>query len=361
MPNKKNTRNPSGTGTIRKRSNGKWEVRYTAGYDTGIGKQIQKSIYGETQGEVSKKLRAIQTSQDAGTYIEPSKMTLSEWLDIWSNDYLSSVKNSTVYSYKKHIENHIKPALGAVKLQRLNLHDIQKLYNNLHKIKKLSPKTIKNLHGVLHSSLKQAVKIGYLFTNPSDSITLPRIINPKINPLPEFKISEFIKESEQDFYNIIFFVALFTGMRQGEVLGLTWDCINFKNKTILIEKQLQKDKITREYKLVSLKNDKPRTITPAPLVMQKIKEQKIKQMEWKLQAGSGWNNHYNLVFTNEIGHYLSSLTVYNHYKKIVAKIGYPKLRFHDLRHTYAINALQSGDDIKNPSRNFMTSHSRIYS
>lgn len=147
-------RAPAGSGTIRKKSvkrNGKvytfWEARYTIGYDTGTGKQIQKSISGKTQKEVAQKLKAVTASIDAGTYIAPSKMTLAQWLDIWEHDYLKGVKPYTMDSYAAAIRNHIKPALGAVRLEVLNAHTIQQFYNRLgeptKQRKALSPKTIK--------------------------------------------------------------------------------------------------------------------------------------------------------------------------------------------------------------------------
>lgn len=122
----------SGTGTIRKKTvtrSGKeytyWEARYTAGRDPGTGKQIQRSITGKTQKEVAQKLKAATASIDQGTYTAPSKMTVGQWLDIWTADYLGGVKPYTVASYTSVARNHIKPALGAVKLEALNAHTIQ--------------------------------------------------------------------------------------------------------------------------------------------------------------------------------------------------------------------------------------------
>ena len=135
--NKKNKKAASGMGNIRKVTkikNGKeytyYEARYTEGYDPGTGKQIQRSISGETQ-----KLKAVLSSIDRGDYIAPCKMTVGEWLDKWSTDYLGSVKPATVCAYKATINTHLKPGLGAVRLDALEPHIIQSFYNGL-----LSPK-----------------------------------------------------------------------------------------------------------------------------------------------------------------------------------------------------------------------------
>ena len=115
--NNQSSRNAAVSGTIRKKPvtrNGKvyfyWEARYTAGYDPGTGEQIQRSISGKTQKEVAQKLKAVTAAIDAGTYTAPSKMTVGQWLDIWTADYLSGVKPYTMASYKGHVKNHIKPA-----------------------------------------------------------------------------------------------------------------------------------------------------------------------------------------------------------------------------------------------------------
>lgn len=140
-------------------------------------------------------------------------------------------------------------------------------------------------------------------------------------------------------------------MREGEVLGLTWDCVDFEKGTITINKQLQKErKGTGTYHLVSPKNGKGRRITPAKTVMEVLYMQQQRQMDWKAFAGEAWEDS-DFVFTNQLGHHLSAQTVYLHFKKLAAEAGYPDARFHDLRYSYAVAALQSGDDIKTVQEN----------
>ena len=128
---------------------------------------------------------------------------------------------------------------------------------------------------------------------------------------------------------------------------MTWDRVDFMRGTILVSKQLQKEKKAGgEFRLVSLKNDKPRRITPAPWVMQLLRDRKLQQYEHKEKAGAAWSNPMNLVFTNELGGNLIPQTVVRHFKEIVGSIGRPDARFHDLRHSYAVASLRSGDDIK---------------
>lgn len=351
MP-RKNTRNAQGNGTIRKRPDGRWEARFTVGRDPGTGKQIQKSIYGKTQTEVRKKLQQTCSEIDNGTYVEPTKLTVSNWLDIWLEEYTANLKPYTLKSYTGIINNHIKPSIGSVKLNSLSTHTIQGFYNKSFKgtnLKQgLSPKTVKNIHGVLHKALEQASNIGYIKFNPTNSCTLPRMEKSEIKPLEYEEIVIFLKAIQGHKFEKLYIVDLFTGMRQGEILGLTWDCIDFQKGTIRIYQQLQK--IQGEYKFVSLKNDKGRKIAPAPSVIAALKEHKKCQIQWKLRAGDLWNDT-NLVFTNELGEHLTHVTVYKNFKRIVNQIGIPSARFHDLRHTYAVAALQAGDDVKTVQEN----------
>lgn len=350
MPSK--TKNAKGAGSIRKRSDGRWEARYTAGRDPGTGKQIQKSVYGKTQAEVRKKLQKSCVAIDEGIYIDPVKFTVGDWLDVWLSDYTPNLKPLTLKSYEGHIKNHIKPAIGAIKLSALNTHQIQTFYNRLIKgngdTRGISPKTLKNLHGVLHKALKQAVEMGYIKFNPSDACRIPRIEKPDIKPLEDTEITQLLKAIDGHKYETLFLVDLFTGMRQGEILGLTWDCVDFQKGTITIYRQLQK--IKGEYRFVSLKNDKRRCITPAQSIMRLLQDHKRIQNEWRLKAGEAWERS-GLVFTNELGRHLAHCTVYNNFKRVAKSIGLKKARFHDLRHSYAVAALQSGDDIKTVQEN----------
>jgi len=218
--------------------------------------------------------------------------------------------------------------------------------NSLRREKELSPKTIKNIHGCFHSALKHATIIGYIKFNPADNAKMPLNEKPQIAPLPEESIPQFMAAIKGDDYEPIYFVALLTGMRQGEILGLTWDCVDFEKGTIYVNKQLQRHLDTGEYILTPLKNDKPRRLSPAPSVLARLRQIEIEQKKNRLKFGAAWNNKMNLVFTTELGDNIKHQVVYKHFKKIAEKIDMPGLRPHDLRHSYAVNALQSGDDIK---------------
>ncbi len=359
---KKSKKSAAGTGTIRKKTvtrNGKeytsWEARYTVGYDPGTGKQIQRSVSGKTQKEVAQKMKAALADLDSGTYIAPCKMTVGEWMDIWSAEYLGNVKPSTVCAYKATIRTHIKPGLGAIKLEALDAHTIQGFYNSLKeptaKREKLSPKTIKNVNGVLHRALQQAVSNGYIHFNPADAGILPRVVKKEVKPLNEDQITAFLNAIRNHKFELLYIVTLFTGMREGEVLGLTWDCVNLEKGTITINKQLQMVRGGNgDYQLVPTKNSKGRTITVAPFIVETLRKAKKQQLENRLRYGTLWQDT-DFVFANELGEHLKTHTVYKNFKAVMKQLDLPNTRFHDLRHSYAVASIRSGDDIKTVQEN----------
>lgn len=350
-------KNAKGSGTIRKKTvsrSGKeytyWEARLTVGRDPGTGKQIQRSFTGKTQKEVREKMQAAAVEVNQGTYTAPQRMTVGQWLDIWQRDYLGGVKQLTAANYRAVIRNHIKPALGAIRLEALDPHTVQEFYNGLceqeGKPSVLSPSTVKIVHGVLHQALKQAMINGYTRANPTEACKLPRIVKKEVVPLNDAQTKAFLETIKGHRLETLFIVDLFTGLRRGELLGLLWSNIDFKKGTICIDRQLQREKKKGgRYVSVPLKNDKARTITPAPWLMKKLLAHRRTQAEQRLKAGPLWEDS-GLVFVDELGHHLDGGTVYQNFKRIAASIGIPDARLHDLRHTYAVTAIRSGDDIK---------------
>lgn len=345
------TKKANGSGTIRKRADGRWEGKYTLGYDPKTGKLIRKSVYGKTQKEVRLALSKIVSEMDSGTYAEPSKMKVSQWLDEWLTSYTMNIKPATRSAYKEHIRVHIKPSLGDIPLKQLSTRDIQQLYTNLLKERELSPKTVRNIHGVLHRTLEQAKLLGYIRVNPADAAVTPRMEKKQVETLDAEDIGKFLAAIRGTKYEYPLFVAVFTGLRQGELLGLTWDCVDFEHGMLLINKQHNRVKGDTEFRFASLKNDKARVLTVADEVIDVLKLQKHRQESWSAALGNGWENPDNLVFTTEFGRYINNKILYQNFKRIAKKLGKPDLRFHDLRHTYAVNSLRAGDDIKTVQEN----------
>ena len=173
-------------------------------------------------------------------------MTVAQWLQSWSDNYLEGIKPSTAYLYRRSIALYLTPNLGAVKLCALKTQQIQAFYNDLLRPGKknaepLSPKTIKNIHGILHKALQQAVANGDIRQNPADACSLPKVVRKEMTVFDDDAAAAFLRAIDRHPHELLYKIALFTGMREGELLGLTWDCIDFTNGTISVRQQARQE------------------------------------------------------------------------------------------------------------------------
>ncbi len=343
----------------RKRADGRYEARFEIGIDSVTGKAKYKYIYGKTSDECARKLRAATAAIDAGTYAEPQRMPLGEWLDIWLSEYCGAIKPGTLKCYSDGVRNHIRPALGKIRLCELQPHDVQRFINGLQrKDKPLSPKTIKNIHGVLCKALSEACRVKYIASNPAAGCILPKVIRDEIHPFETAEIRAFMDAIRGDPSEAIFFVALNTGMRLSEILGLRWSRVDFKKSIIKVDAQLLvkrgKDTV-RE--LGTPKNGKSRSFIAANVVMDCLHAVNLKQKEWQLRAGQAWSNPLDLVFTNEIGQEIPHATIEHRFARMLKAAGIDGHRFHDLRHTFTVESVRAGVDPKTLSS--MLGHSSV--
>ena len=341
-------RRANGEGSIRKREDKKcWEARY---HDE---KGKRHSIYGKTQAEVRKRLAEVLKESAENNDLDDENLTVGQWLAIWQHDFLGNVKPGTVASYEMQVRVHILPMLGEIKLTELRTPVVQRLYNQ-KLVQGLSPKSIKNIHNCLHRSLDIAVRIGYLTKNPTSACILPTVRQVEIHPLDTPEQKKLLAHIRGSEHEALITTAIFTGMRSGELIGLTWDCVDFENGIIRITKQLcQPRKKGAGYTFGTPKNGKGRTLTPAPFVMELLKKHKKAQAAQRLAIGPAWDDEGfpNLVFTEPDGRHFKQWTVCRILQKELAEAGLEKHRFHDLRHTYVVNAFRAGDDVKTVQQN----------
>ena len=339
----------NGEGSIRKRKDGRWEGRYTAGHDPATGKTIYKNVLGKTQAEVKEKLkRAIEDSAK----LDMSKVgqyTVGQWMDVWFENYAKiKVRPSSHQTYRGYIENHIKPNIGSIPLNKLTSLELQKFYKKLlgngrverieskKQPKGLSAKTVRNINQIISSALNLAIEQKLLLTNPADACALPKLEHREMKTLPVEQLASFLREAKESGVFEMYYIELATGLRRGELLGLKWSDIDLEHGNLRVQRQIVR--IDGEIVEAPLKTKNAyRTLPLSTDAVDVLKEQKKK-------CG---NSPY--VFPSPTGGPISPDSVLHMLHRVLKRAGLPKVRFHDLRHTFATLALQNGVDIKTVS------------
>jgi integrase len=322
-----------GEGSIYKRKDGLWVTQVTI-----QGKRISK--YFKTQGECREWLRNTQNQIQNGLTLSGAKTNLREFLDQWLGAIRESVRPKTFWQYRQLVQQHISPVLGDVKLKDLRPDQIQGLYN-LKLDSGLSPRMVVLVHAVLHRSLNQAVKWGLIGRNPADAVSRPKVKKKEMKTLNDDQVRAFLSVAKEDRYEVLFWLAVFTGMRQGELLGLQWSDIEWNKKRIQVQRQLQRlpgqGLVFTEPKSAAGR----RTIMLSTATIEKLREQlSILQRERQI-AGEKWHEN-DLVFPSVSGQPLDQQTLDRNFKRTLRKAGLPSIRFHDLRHTAATLMLLQG-------------------
>ena len=344
MPKKR----ANGEGSIRKRKDGRWEGRYTAGHDPATGKQIFKNVLGKTQAEVKEKLKKALVEAGQIDFTKSGKYTVGTWMDEWFENVAKiKVRPSSHQTYRGYIDNHIKPSIGNIPLEKLTTMDLQKLYRTLltkgrverieaeNQPSGLSAKTVRNINQVISSALDLAVAQKIIPINPTDACELPKVEHREMQTIPEEQLQAFLTEAKATGVYEMYYIELATGLRRGELLGLKWQDIDWKNGIIKVRRQIAR--VDGQIVEAPLKTKNSyRTVTISPQAIEVLKQQRAK-------------THDQYVFPSPNGGPISPDSVNNMLKRVLARAGIPKVRFHDLRHTFATIALQNGVDIKTVS------------
>ena len=338
----------NGEGNIRKRKDGRWEGRYTAGHDPVTGKQIFKNVLGKTQNEVKEKLKNALIESGQVDFTKSGQYTVSTWMDTWFENVAKiKVRPSSHQTYKGYIDNHIKPNIGKIPLEKLTTMDLQKFYRKLlttgrverieskEQSKGLSAKTVRNINQVISSAMDLAMAQKIILANPTNACELPKVEHKEMQTIPAEQLQAFLDEARATGVYEMYYIELATGLRRGELLGLKWQDIDWKNGIIKVRRQVARVDGQIEEAPLKTKNSY-RTVTISQQAIEVLKQQKAKT-----------NDQY--VFPSPNGGPISPDSVNNMLKRVLERAGIPKVRFHDLRHTFATIALQNGVDIKTVS------------
>ena len=341
-------RKANGEGNIRKRSDGRWEGRYTAGRDPETGKAIYKNVLAKTQKDCKEKLKqAIEENSKVDT-VKAGQYTVGQWMDVWfENCAKIKVRPSFHKTYRGYIDNHIKPNIGKVPLGKVSSLDLQKLYKKLlsggrverieakNQPKGLSAKTVRNINQVISSAMDFAIDQKLIAANPTDGCALPKLEHREMKTLPAEQLASFLRETKESGVFELYYIELATGLRRGELLGLKWEDIDLEQGIIHVRRQIARIdgkiveaplKTKNSYRSVSIGQD----------AVEILKEQRRKT-----------DSEY--VFPSPTGGPISPDSVLKMLHRVLKRAGLPEIRFHDMRHTFATVALQNGVDIKTVS------------
>jgi integrase len=337
---------------IRKTESGSYEAFIDMGRDPGTGKRIQRTKTFTTKREAKNWTAEKTQERDTGLGINFNKLTIRNYLKKWLQEYGKPNLSPTTYDgYEMIVRKHLIPALGALNLEELKpLHIVQYQNKKLRSGRKdgksggLSKKTVLQHHRVLNRALKQAVMWQLLSHNPMEAVSAPTPKQPNINFLTKQEIEELLEfAKEEDSWSYYFiYVAVNTGMRRGELLGLSWEHVDFNKETIQVKQNLVRAK-EEGMILKSPKNRSSKRIIKIESddIKVLIKLKKI-QNENKLFFGPDYNNKHNLVFAKANGERLYPNTATKRFSNLVKKLNFENVRLHDLRHSHATLMLQAG-------------------
>lgn len=334
-------------GSIYQQRPGLWCAAITTGRDA-TGKLKRRYIYGHSRKEVADKLNNILNDKQKGLPVDVDRQTVGQFLTRWLEDSVRGSKAPKTYArYKSTVNTHLIPELGKIRLSKLSPQHLQALYRKLQDAGG-HDKAFK-CHAVLRAALNLAVKWGLIPRNPALLVDAPKVVRREMSVLTADQARRFLKAAEGDRFYALYVLAITTGMRLGELLGLEWKDIDFAAGTLQVRRQFQRvkntDKEPSEWQERAPKRHSQRTVFLTPLALQALKEHRKRQAEERLKLADVWQD-LDLVFPSEIGTHMEPGNVNRRsFRHILAKEelkDLPRIRPHDLRHTAATLLLAAG-------------------
>jgi integrase len=326
--------------------------RWQASVSLGNGKR--KHFLGKTAAEVRAKMIAFQKSRQDGLPVINERQTVKQFLTSWLQTTKPSRKPRSHIRYEQLIRVHVLPVIGSVPIARLAPQQLQATYAKALS-GGLSSTTVHQVHAVMHKALKQACAWGAVGRNVADLVDVPPVDRKEMKVLTPEQARRFLEAAKGTRFDALFVLAVTSGMRQGELLGLRWQDLDLDRAIITVRSTMQR--IDGEWRFMEPKSQKSRRqIVVALVAVEALKRHRAQQNAERLQTGANWQD-WGLVFANEIGRPMEVGNLTNRYfRPLLEKAGLPQIRFHDLRHTAATLMLAGNTPIKVASE--MLGHSQ---
>ncbi|MBC9785530.1 site-specific integrase [Heliobacterium chlorum] len=351
------TKRTNGEGNVYQRKDGRWEARFFH-TDPATGNKKRYNYLGKSHEEAYNKMMAAKAQIITGNFVEPTRMTVKDWMTYWLAECIEpNVKPTTYAQYETMARVHIIPTLGSLALQKIQTSDIQLMYNAKLKFKvsngkALAPRTIRHIHNVISAAFKQAIKEGKLLKNPAEAVKLPKKVKPDIRPLKLNEVRQFLKEIVAHKFYAAFLLELRLGLRRGELIGLRWQDIDFERRILYVRQTVQRaqkpDGQGQKTQVIFQTPKTERSKRPLPIpvdVMIDLHNRKLIVEQQKKAADEYFD--YDLVFCKPNGRPLDPMYITRTFQKLLTKAGIPqKTSFHSLRHTAGLLILEQTNQLK---------------
>ena len=347
-----NTRRVKGEGTIRKKGNG-YEGRITVEVN-GVRKQV--SVYDKSQRVVVEKMQELRKKRDDNYYIENKNITLEEWLKEWMRVYKKPYISPRTYQGYVEKSKTILEHLGNMQLQKIELYHLQKFISDLQNEGK-SPKSLRHYYSILKMCFDDAIMCRHISLNPTRNLKLPSMRRKELNIMT--KEEQLVFEGFMKKYRMgtAYIVLVNTGLRAGELSGLTWKDVDFENKALYVRRGMQKittydddfNKVKRERKVTDVKTENSYRVVPmldkVVRILQEYKKKVQSEQEELAELGEGFKDD-DFIFKTKYNHPITSEYLRKTCQGICKSNNFRKVGIHELRHTFATRSIEAGIDLR---------------
>lgn len=337
-------RRANGRGTVARLPDGRWQGRYTV--HDGDGRALRRAVYGKTKREAEDRLIDVlrDRNHQAIMFTRGRGPTVASYLEGWLTGVAVRCRPRTFERYRGLLRHHVIPALGAVPLTRLEVRQVNSLLA-AKLAEGQAPQSVHHLRAVLRAALSAAVREGLVTRNVAALADPPRVPERVATVLTAAQARQLVAAAATARDGPLWVLALATGARQGELLGLRWDDYSPETKELRISRTLQR--LRGEWVVGETKTARSRrTLILPPVAVAALTRQRTQQLTDRLSAGPGWQDSGGLIFTTATGAPREGTHVTKVFQRSCAEIGLPRVRFHDLRHTTATVLAAAGIPVR---------------